>query len=90
MLSDPEPHGRAALMLCESILLLLIDRRVISRDDANDAIGGLIEVERERAEMSDHVVVSLASVNLLQAILRSLSAAPAPPCLVIATTAANT
>jgi hypothetical protein len=75
---DPDPHGQAALMLCESLALILIGRGVVSKAQMDDAISGVIEIKREIAGTSESVVVSVASINLLQAVARSLSAAPEP------------
>ncbi|HTI03373.1 MAG TPA: hypothetical protein VL752_20700 [Acidisoma sp.] len=74
----PDPHGQAALMLCESVLLLLIDKGVIDKDQAADAIDGVIEVKQEIAGVSESVVVSLESITLLRTIARSISAAADP------------
>ena len=74
----PDPHGQAAFMLCESILLLLIDRGVIDKVEALDAIEGPVEVKQEIAGVSESVVVSVASINLLQTLARSVSAAVGP------------
>jgi hypothetical protein len=43
-----------------------------------DAISGVIDVKREIAGTSESVVVSVASINLLQAVALSISAAPDP------------
>lgn len=75
MLSDPDPHGQAALMLCESLMLLLVDEGIINKDDAANAIGVVIDVKREIAGSQESVVVSLASIGLLQAVARSIAAA---------------
>jgi hypothetical protein len=75
---EPDPHGQAALMLCESLLLLLIEKGIIDKDQAADAIGGVIEVKKEIAGVTESVVVSLASITLLQAIARSVLAAAGP------------
>ncbi len=78
MANDPDPHGQAALMLCESLILLLIERGLIGRDETTETVNGVIEVERERAVTSHRVVITVASINLLQSIAQSLSAASAP------------
>lgn len=78
MKSDPDAHGQAALMLTESLLLLLVGRGVILKEQMVDAIDGIVEVKREIAGTSESVVVSLASIGLLRAVSASLSAAVAP------------
>ena len=78
MKPTPDPHGQAALMLCGSLAVLLIEEGVISRDRAVDAIDGVIEVEEEIAGTTESVVVSVASIRLLRAVAKSLSAAAGP------------
>lgn len=78
MTLTPDPHGQAALMLCESLALLLVEQGVISKHQVIDAIEGIIEVKREIAGTSEPVVVSIASILLLQTILRSISAVSEP------------
>ena len=65
-------------MLCESLALLLIEQGVISKHQVIDTIEGVIEVKREIAGTSEPVVVSVASILLLQIILRSISTASSP------------
>ena len=74
----PDPHGQAALMLCESVMLLLIEKGTIDKYQAADLIEGVIEVKQEIARVSESVVVSLASIALLRAVARSISAAASP------------
>ena len=75
---DPDPHGQAALMLCESLFLMLVERGVVGKVAALEAIGGIIEVKREIAGERETVVVSMASIALLRAIALSLSAVTEP------------
>ncbi len=75
---DPDPHGQAALMLCESVALILIERGVVEKAQMLEAITGVIDVKREMAGTTESVVVSVKSISLLQAVARSLSAAPDP------------
>ncbi len=65
-------------MLCESVALILIERGVIAKEQMLEAIGGVIDVKREMAGTDESVVVSVRSISLLQAVARSLSAAPDP------------
>ena len=71
-------------MLCESLALLLIKDGVLSKHQAIDAIEGVIEIKREIAGTSEPVVVSVASILLLQTISRSISAASSPQVPVVA------
>ena len=75
MKSDPDPHGQAALMLCESLMILLVEQGVISKDKAVQAITNVIEVKREIAGIEESVVVSVISVGLLKVVAQSISAA---------------
>ena len=74
----PDPHGQAALMLVESLLLLLIENGVIQKEQATEAIDGIVEIKQEIAGKSESVVVSIASIGLLRAVSGSLRAAIAP------------
>ena len=74
----PDPHGQAALMLCESLMLLLVEEGIIRKDQAVEAINDVIEVKQEIAGVSESVVVSVASIGLLQGVARSIDAAAGP------------
>ena len=74
----PDPHGQAAFMLCDGLILLLVETGVIEKDRAIDLIEGIIEVKQEIAGVSESVVVSMASIALLQGVARSLAASQGP------------
>ena len=76
MLTASDPHGQAALMLCESLAYLLVERRLVSKHQVIDAIEGVIEVTQEIARAREPVVVSITPIILLQDILNSIRAAP--------------
>lgn len=42
-----DTHGKAALMLCESLLHLLVEEGIIAKTKAIEAIGGVAEMARE-------------------------------------------
>lgn len=65
-------------MLCESLMLLLVEDGIIHKDQAAEAIDGVIEVKREIAGTHESVVVSMVSISLLRDVARSLSAATGP------------
>ena len=65
-------------MLCESLMILLVEEGVIRKEQAIDAIDTVIEVKQEIAGKTESVVVSVASIILLQAISQSISAASPP------------
>ena len=41
MVLSLDPHGQAALMLCESLMLLLVENRVINKDRAIEAVSNV-------------------------------------------------
>ena len=53
METEPDPHGQAALMLCESLMLLLVKEGVILKDDAIGAVGDIVDVKREIARTTE-------------------------------------
>jgi hypothetical protein len=71
----PDPHGQAALMLCEALALALVESGLLPRSKVVEAIDGVIEVKHEIAGVSESVVVSAVSISLLQAISRSIDTA---------------
>ena len=46
-MSVPDPDGQLSLMLCESILHILVEEGVISKEKALEAIDGVVELGRE-------------------------------------------
>jgi hypothetical protein len=70
-------HGEAALMLCECLILLLIEKEVISKDEAGEVLDSVIEVSTEFAE-SSRASTDVTSISLLLMIARSISAAADP------------
>lgn len=75
----PDPHGQAALMLCERMLLLLVEEGVLPKSQVLDAIADVIDVQREIAGTAGGRVASMTSIGLLRAVAQSLSAAAVPP-----------
>lgn len=61
-------------MLCESLALLLIEQGIVRKELVIEAIEGVIEIKREIAGTREPVVVSVASILLLQGILGSIGA----------------
>jgi len=64
-------------MLCECLILLLIEKGVISRDEASEVLDSVIEVSREVAE-SSQTDPEATPIGLLVMIARSISAATNP------------
>lgn len=69
-------------MLCESLLLLLIETGVVAKQGALDSIDGVLEVKKEIAGVRESVVVSMASIALLQRVRESISAGRGPGSIV--------
>lgn len=82
MILTPDPHGQAALMLCESLTLLLVERGVIHKDQATEAIDDVIDVKREIAGTRESVVVSMTSIALLRDVAQSIAAVREPAHLI--------
>ncbi len=74
MTLSPDPYGQAALMLCESLMMLLVERGIIPKEQAVEAIEAVVEVKQEIAGTTESVVVSMTSIGLLRAVSQSLSA----------------
>ena len=74
----PDPYGQAALMLCEGLILLLVEKGTFDKAEASAMVDGIVEVKREIASGRESTVVSLASITLLRTIARSVSAATGP------------
>jgi hypothetical protein len=78
MALTPDPHGQAALMLCESLLVLLVEAGIVQKEHVIDAIEAAVDVKREIAGNTENAVVSLVSVGLLRAVSQSVAAATLP------------
>ena len=83
MTVTPDPHGQAALMLCESLMLLLVEQGIVSRNQVVEAISDIIDVKREIAGTRESVVVSVTSIALLRDVAQSVAAAAEPTSLAI-------
>ncbi|MFZ2079024.1 MAG: hypothetical protein WAV38_20720 [Xanthobacteraceae bacterium] len=49
-MQSPEPHGKVALMLCESLIHLLVEEGVITKEKALEAIESVAELAREMSK----------------------------------------
>lgn len=73
-LIDSEPHGRAALLLVESLIHTLIDRKIITIADALEVVEVATDVQREAgAELGELPLALQKSIDALQAISASLA-----------------
>ena len=69
----PDPEGQASLMLCESILHLLVEERVITNGRALEAINGVLELLQESDEIGQRRSTRCSAVPLLEAIARTFA-----------------
>jgi hypothetical protein len=69
----PDPEGQASLMLCESILHLLVEERVITNERALEAINGVLELLQESDESGQRRSTRCSAVPLLEAIARTFA-----------------
>ena len=66
-----DPHGQVAMMLCESVLHVLIEQGVLSRQKAIEAIEGIAELLDEAAEREFQAVNARAAAVLVDTIRES-------------------
>jgi hypothetical protein len=71
---DPEPNGQAALILCETLVHLLVEKGVLSKHEVCDVIAGAEEIAREVESYPKEAVARRSVSSLLQAIRQSLEA----------------
>ena len=71
-MSFADPQGRVALMLCESILHVMVEERVITKEKALEAINTVAELTREIAEGNPTVAPQIAA-DLVRAIAESFA-----------------
>ena len=71
---QPDPHGRAALLLAESILHTLINKRILSNADAVLTVRIASEVEEEVSVHNGESQDRSESFSLLSAIEQSFAA----------------
>lgn len=67
-----DPHGFVALMLCESVIHVLVERGVIQKTMAMEAIQTVVEVMREMADANPGVS-SAAAADLISKIANSFA-----------------
>jgi len=77
-LPSPDSHGQAALMLCESLLHLLLEQQVITKEKAIEMIGDVAELAKEMTERNTRPTknraASSSTVALVEAIAQSIEA----------------
>jgi hypothetical protein len=72
VMSSTDPQSRVALMLCESLLHVLAEESVITREKALDAINTVAELTREVAD-GDPTTAPQIAADLVQAIAASFA-----------------
>jgi hypothetical protein len=71
--SRPDPEGKIALLLCESLLHVLVEQRVISLEAALSAIQTTLELTQEDAETMNGVR-DLSATALIERIAATFAA----------------
>jgi hypothetical protein len=69
----PDPDGQVSLMLCESILHILVEEGVISKEKALKVIDGVVELARENDEIGRRPSASRSAVQLIEAIAQTFA-----------------
>jgi hypothetical protein len=72
-MSNPDPQGRVALMLCENLFHLLVEEGVIPKAKAMEAIEGVAELIRETADTGNPASASSVAADLVEAIAKSFA-----------------
>jgi hypothetical protein len=70
----PDPQGQVALLLCESLLHVLVEQRVISRDAALSVIEGVLELTQESAETTTREIGIVSPAALIERIAATFAA----------------
>jgi hypothetical protein len=70
-MSYPDPHGQVALLLYESLVHLLVEEGVLSKERAIEAIEGVAELTCEMAEAEPVSGPSRAAAALVETIAAS-------------------
>ena len=68
-----DPDGRVSLMLCESVLHLLVEERVITKERALEAIKGVVQLAQESDEISERRSTSSSALQLIEAIAHTFA-----------------
>jgi len=73
-MAKADPHGEVALLLCESLLHVLVEQQVISREAALSAIESVHELTEESVEATAAEIGSPSPTTLIERIAGSLAA----------------
>jgi hypothetical protein len=69
-----DPESRVALMLCESLIHLLVEKGVLGKAEVCQTIEGLEEITREMTDRQDTAEMGRAMLAVLLPIRQSLEA----------------
>jgi hypothetical protein len=69
-----DPQGQAALMFCESLVHLLMEKGVLGKAEICQAVEGLEEITREMTDRRDTAEMGHAMLAILLPIRQSLEA----------------
>jgi hypothetical protein len=72
-MSPADPQGRVALMLCESVLHVLVEEGLLTKEKAIEAIETVAELTREIAEAGPPDVTNHIATQLVEAIAESFA-----------------
>ena len=81
-MAKADPHGEVGLLLCESLLHVLVEQQVISREAALSAIESVHELTEEGAEATAAEIGSPSPTTLIERIAATLAAKDEPPSVV--------
>jgi hypothetical protein len=70
----PDSQGQVALLLCESLLHVLVEQGVISREAALSAIESVLELTQEGAETTTRKIGSVSPAALIERIAATFAA----------------
>jgi len=70
----PDPEGKVALLLCESLLHVLVEQQVISREAALSAIQSVLELTQEDAEAMPREIGDISPTALIERIAATFAA----------------
>ena len=73
MMQSPEPHCEVALMLCESLIHLLVEEGVITKERALEAIDGVLELAREMDKTGKRPAANRPPPALIEAMAQSFA-----------------
>jgi hypothetical protein len=68
-----DPDRQVSLMLCESILHLLVEERVITKERALETIKDIVQLVRESDEIGERCSTSSSALQLIEAIAHTFA-----------------